>query len=133
MFFRHERIGRDGRRFRCLKFRSMYPDAEKRLQQLLERDREARAEWSANFKLKNDPRVTRFGAVLRRSSLDELPQLLNVVAGDMCFLGPRPIVEHELERYGRYARFYLSACPGMNGLWQVAGRSDTSYRLLMAN
>ena len=88
VFFGHERVGRDGRKFRCLKFRSMYPDAEARLQRLLERDAEARAEWFANFKLKNDPRVTPIGAALRRSSLDELPQLLNVLAGDMCLVGP---------------------------------------------
>lgn len=132
VLFSHERIGRGGRKFRCLKFRSMYPDAEDRLQQLLERDAAARAEWSANYKLKNDPRVTRFGAMLRRSSLDELPQLLNVIAGDMCLVGPRPIVEDELERYGRYARFYLSTRPGMTGLWQVSGRSDTSYRRRVA-
>lgn len=132
VLFSHERIGRGGRKFRCLKFRSMYPDAESRLQQLLERDADARVEWSANCKLKNDPRVTRFGAILRRSSLDELPQLLNVVAGDMCLVGPRPIVEHELARYGRYARFYLSTRPGMTGLWQVNGRSNTSYRRRVA-
>lgn len=132
VFFRHERVGRDGRRFRCLKFRSMYPNAEERLQRLLEQDADTRAEWSANFKLKHDPRVTRLGAVLRRSSLDELPQLLNVIMGDMCLVGPRPIVEHELVRYGRYARYYLSTRPGMTGLWQVSGRSNTSYRRRVA-
>ncbi|WP_353225855.1 sugar transferase [Salinisphaera hydrothermalis] len=132
IFFAHERIGRAGRRFRCLKFRSMYPDAEARLQRLLAHDPCARAEWAENFKLKNDPRVTRFGAVLRRSSLDELPQLFNVLAGHMCLVGPRPIIKDELVRYGRYARFYLSTRPGMTGLWQVSGRSDTSYRRRVA-
>lgn len=130
--FAHKRIGQGGRTFRCFKFRSMYSDADARLKQLLERDPAARKEWAENFKLKDDPRVTRFGAILRRTSLDELPQLFNVVAGHMCLVGPRPVVEDELVRYGRYARFYLLVRPGMTGLWQVSGRSDTSYRRRVA-
>lgn len=132
VFFGHERVGRDGQKFRCLKFRSMHPHADMRLGELLQSDPVARAEWHATFKLKDDPRITRFGSWLRRTSLDELPQLFNVIAGDMCLVGPRPIVEDELVRYGQYARFYLSTRPGMTGLWQVSGRSDTSYRRRVA-
>lgn len=128
IIFAHERVGKDGVSFRCFKFRSMQVDAEARLEELLANSSEARAEWARDFKLKHDPRVTRLGSFLRKTSLDELPQLLNVVAGDMHLVGPRPIVAEELSRYGRHARHYLSAKPGMTGLWQVSGRSDTSYR-----
>ncbi|KEZ78812.1 undecaprenyl-phosphate galactose phosphotransferase [Salinisphaera hydrothermalis C41B8] len=110
----------------------MHPNAQARLRELLQTDAEALAEWQENFKLKDDPRVTRVGAFLRRFSLDELPQLLNVIAGDMCLVGPRPIVEDELALYGQYAHIYLSTRPGMTGLWQVSGRSDTSYRRRIA-
>ena len=132
VLFAHERVGKCGRKFRCLKFRTMRVDAAERLKHLLEHDAEARAEWARDFKLRNDPRVTRMGDFLRRTSLDELPQLFNVLSGDMCLVGPRPVVEEELLRYGRYARYYLSTRPGMTGLWQVSGRNHTSYRRRVA-
>ncbi|CAB3760150.1 UDP-phosphate galactose phosphotransferase [Burkholderia sp. MSh2] len=125
--FGHERVGRNGRRFKCLKFRSMVTNADAALKALLERDPDARAEWDREFKLKNDVRITPVGRFLRKTSLDELPQLINVLRGDMSLVGPRPIVEAELERYGTDARYYLMAKPGMTGLWQVSGRNDTDY------
>lgn len=126
-FFFHERIGRSGKTFKCFKFRSMVVGAEKILQDLLEADTEARHEWDADYKLKNDPRITPIGAFLRRTSLDELPQLLNVLKGEMSLVGPRPIVEGELAKYGKDVNYYLEARPGMTGLWQVSGRNDTDY------
>jgi undecaprenyl-phosphate galactose phosphotransferase len=126
-FFWHRRIGMNGRPFACLKFRTMVQDAEARLQAVLERDPAALAEWQRDRKLKDDPRISRLGAWLRRTSLDELPQLWNVVVGDMSLVGPRPVVEAELERYGDRAGFYLKTRPGLSGLWQVSGRSDVDY------
>lgn len=123
----HPRIGRHARPFPCYKFRSMVVDANARLADLLERDADARSEWARDFKLKNDPRITRIGSFLRRTSLDELPQLWNVIRGDMSLVGPRPIVQAELERYGDDAAYYLMARPGMTGLWQVSGRNDADY------
>ncbi len=125
--YRHRRIGRGGQHFACLKFRSMRPDAEQVLQHLLASDAAARAEWARDFKLKDDPRITRIGRVLRRTSLDELPQLWNVVLGDMSLVGPRPIIDDELARYGEQASLYLEVRPGITGLWQVSGRNDTDY------
>lgn len=125
--FGHWRVGRDGRRFRCFKFRSMVPDAQQILHDYLALHPEAKAEWNAGFKLRADPRITPFGAFLRKTSLDELPQLFNVLLGDMSLVGPRPIVWQELEKYGAARRYYLSVRPGITGLWQVKGRSDTSY------
>ena len=130
--FAHRRIGRDGRSFRCLKFRSMAIDAEARLADLLARDPQARAEWEKDHKLRNDPRVTRLGAFLRKSSLDELPQLFNVLRGEMSLVGPRPIVDAEIAKYGRRFRQYCAVKPGITGLWQVSGRNDTSYRTRVA-
>jgi lipopolysaccharide/colanic/teichoic acid biosynthesis glycosyltransferase len=127
VLYGHERIGRNGRRFRCLKFRTMCVDADERLERLLASDPDARAEYEASYKLKNDPRVTRIGGAPRRSSLDELPQLLNVLSGDMSLVGPRPVVADELELYERHQEAYLSARPGLTGAWQVSGRSDISY------
>lgn len=132
IFFAHERIGLNGKPFKCLKFRTMRVDAEQALAKLLAEDEAARAEWERDFKLKNDPRITRFGAFLRKTSLDELPQLFNVVRGEMSLVGPRPVVAEELSRYGRYARYYLATRPGMTGLWQVSGRNNTSYRRRVA-
>ncbi|WP_424938732.1 sugar transferase [Algiphilus sp.] len=132
ILFGHQRIGHRGKRFCCYKFRSMVPNADCVLQDLLDNDPDARAEWDKDFKLKKDPRVTRIGAFLRKTSLDELPQLWNVLKGDMSLVGPRPIVREELLRYGRGARFYLSTRPGLTGLWQVSGRSDTDYRRRVA-
>ncbi|SDB82354.1 sugar transferase [Paraburkholderia lycopersici] len=126
-FYGHTRVGRHGKKFRCLKFRSMVVNSEQVLKDLLERDPEARAEWEREFKLKNDVRVTRIGHFLRRTSLDELPQLWNVLRGQMSFVGPRPIIDKELERYGEASKYYLMATPGITGLWQVSGRNDIDY------
>lgn len=128
VIYRHRRIGRGGRIFSCLKFSSMVPNADQLLGGLLERDPELRAEWIRDHKLRNDPRVTRLGRFLRRTSLDELPQLLNVLRGEMSLVGPRPVVREELLRYGRNVDIYLSAKPGITGLWQVTGRNNTDYR-----
>lgn len=125
--FSHYRIGRNGRPFRCFKFRTMVRDADVVLRDLLERDAESRAQWERDQKLMRDPRITRIGNFLRRTSLDELPQLFNIWRGEMAFVGPRPIVAQELNRYGPWKRHYLSVPPGLTGLWQVSGRSDVSY------
>lgn len=132
VFFRQTRLGRHRRPFRIWKFRTMYTDAEKRLNDLLQNDPKAAAEWKVNFKLANDPRVTPFGRLLRRSSLDELPQLFNVVHGDMAFIGPRPIVAAEVAHYGDAYTIVSSVRPGVTGLWQVSGRSETSYERRVA-
>ena len=123
----HTRIGRGGERFKCLKFRSMKLNAEKTLQDLLQNDPGARAEWETHFKLKSDPRITPVGHFLRSTSLDELPQLVNVIKGEMSLVGPRPIVEEELDRYGEQASLYLQVTPGITGLWQISGRNNTTY------
>jgi Undecaprenyl-phosphate galactose phosphotransferase WbaP len=132
VLFRHSRIGLDGRVFECLKFRTMVPNAEQVLRKLLEDHPEIRDEWTQNHKLRDDPRITAIGRILRFTSLDELPQLWNVLRGDMSLVGPRPIVRAELLRYGREASMYLSVKPGLTGLWQVKGRSDTTYRRRVA-
>lgn len=123
----HERIGKGGQSFKCLKFRSMVINSKEVLENLLENDPEAKKEWDATFKLKNDPRITKIGGFLRRTSLDELPQLFNVLKGDMSLVGPRPIITAELERYNEEVDYYLLSKPGMTGLWQVSGRSDVDY------
>lgn len=128
IIYKHRRVCRDGRSFECLKFRTMVPNADQVLRELLERDPAIKAEWVRDHKLRCDPRVTRLGRFLRRTSLDELPQLWNVVRGEMSLVGPRPVVREELLRYGRNVRSYLSAKPGITGLWQVKGRNDTDYR-----
>ena len=125
--FRHMRLGRDGRRFGCLKFRSMVVDGEAVLAAYLRANPQARAEWEASHKLSDDPRVTAIGQVLRKTSLDELPQLWNVLRGEMSLVGPRPIVPAEVARYGRAFATCFAVPPGVTGLWQVSGRSDTSY------
>ncbi|MDE0878199.1 MAG: sugar transferase [Sphingomonas bacterium] len=130
--FAHHRIGRGGRVFPCLKFRSMVTDSSARLQELLERDPVARAEWARDHKLKNDPRITKIGNFLRKSSFDELPQLINVLRGEMSLVGPRPIVDAEIPRYGRYFAHYCAVRPGITGLWQVSGRNDVNYRRRVA-
>jgi exopolysaccharide production protein ExoY len=127
VFFGHYRVGRGGRLIKVLKFRSMRVDAQQRLAELLASDVQARAEWERDFKLSNDPRVTRTGRFLRRSSLDELPQLFNVLKGEMRLVGPRPITAQELRRYGSARWHYLSVTPGVTGLWQVSGRNELSY------
>lgn len=123
----HPRIGRNGKTFKCLKFRSMVVNSKEVLDELLRTDPEARAEWEKDFKLKNDPRITKIGAFIRKTSLDELPQLFNVLKGEMSLVGPRPIVADELERYQDDVEYYLMAKPGMTGLWQVSGRNDVDY------
>lgn len=130
--FRQSRIGEGGRSFKCLKFRTMVIDAEVRLNALLARDPEARKEWEADHKLRKDPRITALGAFLRKSSLDELPQLFNVLKGEMSLVGPRPIVAAEVTRYGRWFAYYCAVKPGVTGLWQVNGRNDVSYRRRVA-
>lgn len=125
--FVQKRIGRQGETFSCYKFRSMVPDAEKILNDLLSRDPIARKEWEEKTKITNDPRITPIGHFLRRTSLDELPQLWNILKGDMSLVGPRPILQHEVEKYGDRFKFYKIVRPGLTGLWQVSGRSDTDY------
>ncbi len=126
-FFVHQRVGRSGQMFPCLKFRSMWPDAQERLDDILAVNAELRSEWELTQKLRNDPRVTPVGRVLRKSNLDELPQILNVLVGQMSIVGPRPITPAETERYGDGIATVLSVKPGITGLWQVSGRSDLSY------
>jgi len=126
-FFVQRRIGRGGAGFSCLKFRTMVPDADAVLGALLERDPEAASEWLDRFKLKDDPRVTALGRFLRATSLDELPQLLNILRGEMSLVGPRPIVEDEIQRYGEEIALYCQVRPGLTGLWQVSGRNDLAY------
>ena len=127
VFYRQRRLGRQGRPFLIWKFRTMYADAERRLQTLLKERPDLAAEWEAKRKLQDDPRITPFGRFLRRTSLDELPQLLNVFAGDMSLIGPRPIVEEEVSRYGERYDVLSRVKPGVTGLWQSQGRSDTDY------
>lgn len=127
ILFRHRRVGRRGKPFDCLKFRTMVPDAQRVLEEHLRRNPDDAVEWEQNFKLRNDPRITPVGRFLRSTSLDELPQLINVLRGEMSLVGPRPITEAELSYYGRDVMFYLEIRPGITGLWQVSGRSDTSY------
>jgi len=127
VFFAHNRIGKGGKLVPTLKFRSMYSDAKERLEKLLEDDK-IKEEWENNFKLKDDPRVTKIGAILRKTSLDELPQIFNVLKGEMNFVGPRPVIQQEIDQYYKSdAEYYLMVKPGITGLWQVSGRSDTDY------
>jgi len=126
--YKHPRVGRGGREFNCLKFRSMVTNSDEVLSRLLETDTAAKAEWDATFKLKNDPRITPFGKFIRKTSLDELPQFWNVLRGDMSLVGPRPVVQKELDQhYGLYTPIYCSVRPGVTGPWQVGGRSDLNY------
>lgn len=127
IYFRHSRIGRDGRSFECIKFRTMVNDSEERLRTLLQDDPVRRKEWLETYKLREDPRIHPLGAILRKSSLDELPQLINVLKGDMSIVGPRPIVTDEIARYRENFLTFASVRPGLTGLWQVSGRSNTSY------
>lgn len=127
IIFRHVRVGLDGRRFQCLKFRSMAVNSEELLTAFLDSNPEARQEWERMRKLTRDPRITPLGKFLRQSSLDELPQLINVIRGEMSLVGPRPIVSSELKRYGDKLGLYLMSRPGITGVWQVNGRSDCKY------
>ncbi|MEL6643462.1 MAG: sugar transferase [Pseudomonadota bacterium] len=126
-FYGHERVGLGGQTFRCLKFRTMHLDGDRILRDHLARCPDANKEWHDTRKLRQDPRVTPLGRVLREYSVDELPQLVNVLRGDMSLVGPRPVVAAELSRYGAAARHYVTARPGITGLWQVSGRSDVGY------
>jgi len=128
VFFRQRRIGHHGREFRIWKFRTMRNDAEQIFAHHLFRDSVARHEWNTTHKLRRDPRTTRLGDFLRRTSLDELPQLFNILLGDMSFVGPRPIVNAEIVKYGDDFCYYLAAVPGMTGLWQVSGRCNVGYK-----
>lgn len=127
ILFRHTRIGKDGKAFQCLKFRTMVTDAEARLQALLRDDPVARQQWHEHRKLAHDPRISRIGRFLRRSSLDELPQFWNVLRGDMSIVGPRPISAGEIEKYAGHFKTYSAVRPGITGLWQTSGRSNASY------
>ena len=127
VFFRHMRVGRDGRMFGCWKFRTMIVDAETCLDEYLHYHQEAEREWKRDQKLAFDPRITPVGRFLRQSSLDELPQLFNVLLGEMSLVGPRPVTQGELAYYGQVAPLYLSVRPGITGLWQVSGRNDVGY------
>jgi len=125
--FSQQRVGQGGKMFPCFKFRTMIPDAEEHLKKLLATFPALREQWEQDRKLKHDPRITRLGSFLRRTSLDELPQLFNVLRGEMSLVGPRPVVPEELQRYGRRKSYYLMAKPGITGLWQVSGRSNLNY------
>lgn len=124
IIFSHERVGKNGHLFPCYKFRSMYADAEKMKKNFTE---EQNKEYAETFKLKDDPRITKVGKFIRKTSLDEFPQLINIFMGDMSIVGPRPIVTKELYFYGKYGKYYKAVKPGLTGLWQVSGRSDTTY------
>jgi exopolysaccharide production protein ExoY len=132
VFYSQERVGLGGRKFRIFKFRTMCVDSDQVLADLLLRDPQARQEWSTRQKLANDPRISSFGRFLRISSIDELPQLFNVLRGDMSLVGPRPIVDEEALRYGRHFEAYCLCRPGLTGLWQVSGRNNTSYQRRVA-
>jgi undecaprenyl-phosphate galactose phosphotransferase len=127
VFFYHQRVGKHGKIFNCIKFQTMYPNSQEILKQLLASDEQLRQEWEREFKLKNDPRVTPIGRFLRHTSLDELPQLFNVLRGDMSLIGPRPIIQQEIERYADKFYYYQLVTPGISGLWQVSGRNDIDY------
>lgn len=127
IFYAHPRVGAGNCRFRCWKFRSMKQDSAAMLEQVLQVDAAAASEWRATRKLRNDPRITRVGAFLRQTSLDELPQLFNVLRLEMSLVGPRPIVDNEIENYGANIACYYATRPGLTGLWQINGRSSTTY------
>ncbi len=132
IFFKQKRIGQYGKPFYCYKFRTMAVDAEARLEALLRNCPASRAEWARDHKLRNDPRIVGIGRFLRKSSFDELPQIFNVLKGEMSLVGPRPIVADECKKYGRYISHYCSVRPGITGLWQVSGRNDVHYRRRVA-
>ena len=127
IFYSHQRIGQDGRRFRVWKFRTMVDNADDCLARCLQQDESLRQEWLRNHKLKDDPRITWIGRILRSTSLDELPQLWNVLRGDMSLVGPRPIIEGEIEKYQQMYRLYTRVRPGITGMWQISGRNSTTY------
>ena len=128
IFYVQERIGRNYRRFGCIKFRTMYSEADDLLLNLFDKSPELKIEFERDFKLRKDPRITPIGNFLRRSSLDELPQFINILIGDMSLVGPRPIVEKEIPKYGDFMDIIVSLRPGLTGLWQVSGRNNLSYQ-----
>lgn len=127
LFYEQLRYGKGSKQFRIYKFRSMCMNADKKLKEYLSQNEDARIEFEENHKLKNDPRITKIGNVLRKTSIDELPQLINVLKGDMSLIGPRPVVDGEIEKYGKNKDKFLSVRPGITGYWAANGRSDTSY------
>ena len=127
MFYRQTRIGRGGKPFKVVKFRSMVMNADQALEQYFERYPQLRVDWEKDQKLKSDPRITRIGRFLRQTSLDEMPQLWNVLRGEMSVVGPRPIVQAEVSRYSDKFGLYLQVLPGITGLWQVSGRNNVTY------
>jgi len=127
VLFRHRRLGYNAAEFDCFKFRTMVANSDEVLREHLAGDYAATCEWEQSHKLKNDPRVTTLGAILRKTSLDELPQLLNIMRGEMSFVGPRPIVAAEIPKYGVAIAHYYDARPGLTGIWQISGRNDVSY------
>ncbi len=127
IFYSQKRIGKNGKYFKLYKYRSMIKDADEVLKKYLEENEEARKEFEEFQKLQNDPRITKLGNILRKTSLDELPQMLNILKGDISFVGPRPIVDGEIDKYGEKREKFLSVKPGLTGYWQVNGRSNTSY------
>lgn len=129
VFFKHKRIGKHGKKLEIYKFRTMIDNAEEAMKYFTE---EQKKEFKENFKLENDPRVTRVGKILRKTSLDELPQIINILKGEMSIIGPRPIVKNELEKYGKNQERFLSVAPGLTGYWAANGRSDVSYEERMA-
>lgn len=131
-FYGHGRIGHRGRTFKCLKFRTMAVNGDELLRKHLRENPEASEEWRQTRKLKDDPRVTAVGRVLRKLSLDELPQLINILRGEMSVVGPRPVVDDELKVYDSSAVYYLQTRPGLTGLWQISGRNDVSYETRIA-
>ncbi len=126
VFYKHKRIGKNGKIIYLYKFRSMYMDSKERLEMLL-KNPDIKREWEENFKLENDPRITKVGSFLRKTSLDELPQLLNILKGEMSIIGPRPVIDEELEKYGKNKDKFLSVTPGLTGWWACNGRSATTY------
>ena len=128
LFYEQLRYGKNGKMFRLYKFRSMCMNADEKLEKYLKENEEARKEFEETQKLDNDPRITKLGAFLRKTSLDELPQMINILFGQMSFIGPRPVIEKEIERYGKNRNKFLSVKPGLTGYWQVNGRSNTTYK-----
>ncbi len=127
IFYGHKRVGKNGKEFKCWKFRSMCIDADKKLEEILATNPQMRAEWEKDRKFTNDPRVTKIGKILRKTSIDEIPQFFNILVGEMSFVGPRPVTKPELEKYGKKSDFILTVQPGLSGFWQISGRSDTGY------
>lgn len=127
IFYSHERIGKDGKHFKMYKFRSMCMNSQEVLEKLLEEDENARSEWEENRKLNNDPRITKIGKILRKTSLDEFPQFINVLKGEMSLVGPRAVIDDEIEKFGEFKNAVLSVKPGITGYWASHGRSETSY------